>query len=307
MSALLPGLRTVESRRDGVRIRARTGGEGPPVLLLHGYPQTSAMWHRVAPLLAAAGHTVVLADLRGYGDSDKPGDTPAHEPYSKRVMAADQVALMQSLGFHRFAVVGHDRGGRVAHRMALDFPRQVQSLAVLDVVPTLHMFENVDRTMASAYFHWFFLSLESDLPERLILADTPAWLRSRFTGRHAGGLPFDERAMAEYARCFADPATVRASCADYRAAAGIDLVHDRQDRDADRTVQAPLLALWGAHSYVGRNFDVPGVWRSYAAQVDGVCVAADHYLAEEAPQDVASALALFCWNTDWTTEPGETS
>ena len=302
MNPLLPGLRKVDSYRDGVRISARVGGQGPPVLLLHGYPQTSAMWHRVAPELVAAGHTVVLADLRGYGDSDKPGDTASHEPYSKRIMAADQVALMESLGFFRFAVVGHDRGGRVAHRMALDAPERVQSVAVLDIVPTLHMFEHVDRAMAAAYFHWFFLSQESDLPERLILADTRAWLRSRFEGRHAGGLPLDAMAMAEYRRCFDDPATVRASGADYRAAAGIDLVHDRWDREQGRLVEAPLLALWGSESYVGRNFDVPGVWSCYARQVGAVSVHADHYLAEEAPQDVARALASFCWHTEAHTE-----
>jgi haloacetate dehalogenase len=297
VSPLLPGLRSVESHHDGVRIRARVGGDGPPVLLLHGYPQTSAMWHRVAPELAGTGHTVVLADLRGYGDSDKPGDTASHEPYSKRVMAADQVALMESLGFFRFAVVGHDRGGRVAHRMALDSPERVQSVAVLDIVPTLHMFENVDRAMASSYFHWFFLSLGSDLPERLIQADTGAWLRSRFAGRHAGGLPIDGAAMAEYERCFSDPAAIRASCADYRAAASVDLVHDRRDREQGRLIEAPLLALWGTHSYVGGNFDVPRVWSDYARQVDAVSVHADHYLCEEAPGDVARALASFCWTT----------
>ncbi|MFE3200277.1 alpha/beta fold hydrolase [Embleya sp. NPDC059237] len=292
-----PGLRRVRSSRDGVWINALVGGDGPPILLLHGYPQTSAMWHRVAPELIAAGHTVVLADLRGYGDSDKPADTPSHTPYSKRVMAADQVELMQSLGFARFAVAGHDRGARVAHRMALDAPERVRCVAVLDVVPTLHMFDNVDRAMASTYFHWFFLALESDLPERLILADTDAWLRSRFAGRHAGGAPFDEAAMAEYARCF-DPDTVRASCADYRAAAGVDLVHDRRDRERGRVIEAPLLALWGTKSYVGRSFDVPGVWRSYARHVDAAPIEADHYLCEEAPIEVARALASFCRPTD---------
>ncbi|MFI1380104.1 alpha/beta fold hydrolase [Embleya sp. NPDC020886] len=303
MSAPAPGLRRVEASRDGVRINAFVGGEGPPVLLLHGYPQTSTMWHRVAPELVAAGHTVVLADLRGYGDSDKPGDTAGHEPYGKRVMAADQVSLMESLGFARFAVVGHDRGARVAHRMALDAPERVLSVAVLDVVPTLHMFENVDRTMASDYFHWFFLSLPSDLPERLILADPLTWLRSRFAGRHAGGSAIDAAAMAEYERCF-DAGTVRASCADYRAAAGIDLVHDRLDREQGRRVEVPLLALWGARSYVGRNFDVARVWRTYARQVDAVSVHADHYLAEEAPDAVAHALTSF-WQHIRTPEPGE--
>ena len=298
MSPLLPDFRSVKSHHDGVGIRALVGGEGPAVLLLHGYPQTSVMWHRVAPQLVAAGFTVVLADLRGYGDSDKPADTPSHEPYSKRAMAADQLALMRSLDFDRFTVIGHDRGGRVAHRIALDVPERVRSIAVLDIVPTLHMFEHVDREMASRYFHWFFLSLSSDLPERLIMADTAAWLRSRFDGRHAGGLARDPAALAEYERCFNDPATIRATCADYRAAASIDLVHDRLDRERGRMIRAPFLALWGTHSYVGRNFDVREVWRRYAQQVETAPVPADHYLCEEAPREVARALVAFCRNTD---------
>ncbi|MEU9887420.1 alpha/beta hydrolase [Sphaerisporangium sp. NPDC051011] len=288
MTPLLPGFDEVSSVREGVRVRALVGGDGPPVLLLHGYPQTRAMWHRVAPELARE-HTLVLADLRGYGDSDRPADTPAHEPYSKRAMAADQVALMESLGFASFAVAGHDRGGRVAHRMALDFPERVRSLAVLDIVPTLHMFENVDRAMASSYFHWFFLSLGSGLPEAMIQADPATWLRSRFEGRHAGPWPFDERAMAEYERCF----SVHATCADYRAAAGIDLEHDAADRDQGHLVRAPLLALWGELGYVGRNFDVPAVWGRYAERVTGVPVRSDHYVCEEAPRDVAHALSVF--------------
>ncbi|GAA1023844.1 fluoroacetate dehalogenase [Acrocarpospora pleiomorpha] len=296
MTPLFPGFEPVESGHGGVRIRALAGGAGPPVLLLHGYPQTRAMWHRVAPSLAR-DRTVIVADLRGYGDSDKPEETPGAGTYAKRAMAADQVTLMHSLGFTRFAVAGHDRGGRVAHRMALDFPERVHALAVLDIVPTLHMFENVDREMASSYFHWFFLSQGSGLPERMILADHRAWLRSRFAGRHAGAWPFDERAMAEYERCF-DEATIRVSCADYRAAAGIDLDHDRADRDRRDLVRVPVLALWGAHSYVGRNFDVTTVWREYAEQVEGVAVPADHYVCEEAPAEVIEALSGFCGGSD---------
>jgi haloacetate dehalogenase len=297
VNALLPDFTDATRRCGGVRIHAQVSGDGPPVLLLHGYPQTLAMWHRVAPELAR-DHTVVLADLRGYGDSGKPDDDPSHEQYAKRTMAADQAALMRSLGFDRFAVAGHDRGGRVAHRMALDVPEHVRAVAVLDIVPTLHMLGNVDRAMASAYFHWFFLSLDSGLPEQLILADPRAWLRSRFEGRHAGGLPTDPRAMAEYERCFTDAAAVRASCADYRAAAGIDLEHDAYDRDLGRVVEAPLLAIWGTHSFVGRHFDVAAVWKAYARHVTAVAVPADHYLAEEAPGEVARALASFFRNRD---------
>ncbi len=272
---------------DGVAIAATVRGDGPPVLLLHGYPETQAMWRQVAAALAGS-HTVVTADLRGYGDSAKP----AGERYSKREMAHDQLLLMRSLGFERFAVAGHDRGGRVGHRLALDHPEAVSALAVLDIVPTLHMFENVDRAMASAYFHWFFLARADGMPERLLAADPLVWLRSRFTGRSADGAGIVPAAYDEYARCFDDD-TIRASCADYRAAATIDLDHDRADRDAGRLVTAPVLALWGAHSYVGGNFDVRGVWRRYATEVDGAALDADHYLPEEAPDATVAALAPF--------------
>lgn len=271
----------------GIRIAATIAGSGPPVLLLHGYPQTRAMWHSVAPLLAAR-HTVVAADLRGYGDSSKP----AGEHYDKRSMAADQAGLMRALGFPRFAVVGHDRGGRVGHRLALDHPDAVTRLAVLDIVPTLHMFEHVDREMAEAYFHWFFLTRPGGLPETLIRAAPEAWLASRFRGRRVAAGEIDPLAAAEYRRCFT-PETIAASTADYRAAATIDSEHDRADRAAGRTVRVPTLALWGAASYVGRSFDVLEAWRPYAPQITGRAVEADHYLAEEAPDPVADALASF--------------
>ena len=271
---------------DGTEIAAEVRGSGPAVLLLHGYPETKAMWNDVAEELAR-DHTVVAADLRGYGDSAKPRG--AH--YAKRDMARDQVTLMRMLGHDRFAVVGHDRGGRVGHRMALDHPDTVTALAVLDIVPTLHMFENVDRAMATAYFHWFFLARGDGMPEALISADRETWLRSRFTGRRHDGdaLP---AAYGEYLRCF-DVDTVHASGADYRAAAGIDLEHDRADRESGRTLDIPVLALWGRHSYVGSNFDVLATWAPYAPRVTGAAIEADHYLAEEAPQPTASALRAF--------------
>lgn len=273
---------------DGaVSVAATVCGDGPPVLLLHGYPQTRSMWRLVAPSLAEH-FTVVASDLRGYGDSAKP----AGEVYDKRAMAADQLALMRSLGFERFAVVGHDRGGRVGHRLALDAPDAVTSLAVLDIVPTLHMFEHVDRAMSTSYFHWFFLAQGGGLPETLIGAEPRAWLESRFRGRALRPGVFPEEVMAEYERCF-DSATVAASCADYRAAAGTDLEHDRVDRAAGRVVDAPVLALWGEASYVGRNFDVLSVWRRFAARVEGRAISADHYLAEEAPVETAAALIEF--------------
>ncbi len=287
MIDLLPGFTSVPTDVEGLTVHAVTAGEGPPVLLLHGYPQTHVMWHRVAPALAAS-RTVVLADLRGYGDSAKPADAG----YDKRAMADDLVGLMRALGHERFAVVGHDRGGRVAHRLALDHPQSVSALAVLDIVATLHMFEHVDLSMATSYFHWFFLTQGSGLPERLIGADPQAWLDSRFAGRHAGGRGLDAMALAEYARCF-DLDTIAASCADYRAAAGVDLEHDRADRAAGRVITAPTLALWGTASYVGRNFDVLASWAPFAPGTQGHGIHADHYLAEEAPEDVLAALRPF--------------
>lgn len=285
-------LTPVRSEHAGVRISGCVGGSGAPVLLLHGYPQTSRMWHPVAERLAEH-HTVVLADLRGYGDSDKPAPAPDGSTYAKRAMARDQYALMHSLGFDRFAVVGHDRGARVAHRLALDAPEAVDRLAVLDIVPTLHMFDHVDRAMASTYFHWFFLALRNGLPESLISADPRTWLRSRFTGRNAGGRPIDPEAYAEYERCFLSPGAIEASTADYQSAATVDLEHDRADHLADRRLAMPLLALWGAHGYVGANFDVVDVWRTYAEHARGTEISADHYLAEEAPERVAEELLAF--------------
>jgi haloacetate dehalogenase len=298
MTGLLPGFTEHRIKVGGIEIHARTAGSGPPVLLLHGYPQSLWMWHWVGPALADA-HSVVLADLRGYGSSGAPAPDRSGSVYSKRAMAADQAALMTELGHDRFGVIGHDRGGRVAHRLALDHPDRVAALAVLDIVPTLHMFENVDRAMATSYFHWFFLTQPDRLPERLIGADPDAWLRSRFEGRHAGPFPFDPAAMAEYLRAFRNPAVIVATCADYRAAATIDLDHDRESRARQQTVIAPLLALWGSRSYVGRNFDVMATWRHFAASVDGAAVEADHYLAEEAPAATAGHLGRFFRGLAW--------
>ncbi|WP_208636607.1 alpha/beta fold hydrolase [Microbacterium phyllosphaerae] len=271
---------------DGIEIAAEVRGSGPAVLLLHGYPETKAMWNAVATALAE-DHTVVAADLRGYGDSAKPRGAS----YAKRDMARDQVTVMRELGHERFAVIGHDRGARVGHRLALDHPDAVTALAVLDIVPTLHMFDNVDREMATAYFHWFFLARSDGLPEALIGADRETWLRSRFTGRRHDGDALPD-AFDEYLRCF-DLDTVHASGADYRAAATIDLDHDRADRAEGRRIACPVLALWGAHSYVGRNFDVLATWSQYAEQVSGEPIDADHYLAEEAPEPTAAALRAF--------------
>lgn len=273
---------------DGVRIATTVVGKGPAVLLLHGYPETRRMWRHVAPALAAS-FTVVTTDLRGYGDSD----APSGDLYSKREMAADQLAVMTALGFEQFFVAGHDRGGRVAHRMALDAPDRVRALAVIDIVPTLHMFDNVDRAMATSYFHWFFLTVGGGLAADLIRADPDRWLRSRFEGRWAVREPIDDATFGEYRACFRREGVIEGTCADYRAAATVDLDHDRVDADAGHRLRTPLLALWGSESYVGRNFDVLDVWSRYADRVEGAAIRSDHYVPEEAPDQVAAALTAF--------------
>ena len=292
MSRPLANFDRVDVDVDGVNIHARVAGSGPPLLLLHGYPQSSYMWRHVAPLLTQC-FTVIASDLRGYGDSSAPADDDAHMTYSRRVMATDQVQLMSALGHERFAVAGHDRGGRVAHRMALDSPERVERLAVLDIVPTLHMFENVDREMAQTYFHWFFLNQPGDLPERLITADPEGWIASRFRSRTSGAWHQEQDALDEYTRVFRDPAHVAATCADYRAAASIDLEHDRHDRELGHRIASPLLVMWGESSYVGRNFDVADVWQTYADDVTAMPMASDHYIPEEAPEGTARALMSF--------------
>lgn len=278
---------------EGVRIATTVFGDGPPLLLLHGYPEMRGMWRRVAPALADE-FTIVATDLRGYGESD----APAGERYSKREMAADQLAVMTSLGFEDFFVAGHDRGGRVAHRIGLDAPDRVRALAVLDIVPTLHMFENVDRAMATSYFHWFFLTVPGGLPADLIGADPDRWLRSRFEQRWTTRDPLDSETFARYLECFRRPGVIEATCADYRAAATVDLDHDRADAAAGRVLEMPLLALWGADSYVGRAFDVVEVWSAYAREVVGSAIGADHYLPEEAPDETVAALAAFFAGAD---------
>ncbi len=266
------------------------GGAGPPVLLLHGYPQTHAMWHRVASLLAES-FTVVATDLRGYGDSSKPEGDFEHATYSKRAMGRDQVEVMEALGFESFVVVGHDRGARVGHRMALDHPDRVERLAALDIVPTRHIFETVGKELATAYYHWFFLIQHRELPERLIGADPAYYLRWTL-GRYGADLDiFAPEALAEYERCFRDPATIHANCEDYRAAASIDLVHDEADRG--RKLRCPLLLLWGARGAMHDLYDVENVWREYAEDVRGKPLDAGHYLAEERPEETSRELTSF--------------
>ncbi|NUZ06591.1 alpha/beta fold hydrolase [Piscinibacter koreensis] len=291
LAHLFPGFRSCRvSTSDGVGIHALVGGEGPPLLLLHGHPQTLAIWHRVAPALAAR-FTVVAADLRGYGDSSRPTGGADHAAYSKRAMAADGVALMQALGHARFAVLAHDRGARVAHRLALDRPDAVTRMVLLDIAPTLDMYALANDAFARAYWHWFFLIQPAPLPERLIEADPAAYLRDVMGRRSAGLAPFDARALAEYERCLALPGSAHAICEDYRAAAGIDLAHDRADREAGRSLELPLRVLWGADGVIERCFDPLALWRRVATDVAGEALPCGHYIAEEAP-DALLAKAL---------------
>ena len=275
---------------SGAEINVRTGGAGPPLLLLHGYPQTMAMWHKIAPGLAE-DFTVVLADLRGYGDSSKPPGGEHHMNYSKRAMAQDQVEVMAALGHERFFVVGHDRGARVTHRMALDHAERVLKAAVLDIAPTLTMYERTDMAFATAYYHWFFLIQPFDLPERLIGADPDFYLEHKNGAWSQVANCFTAEALAEYKRCFNNPETIHATCEDYRAAASIDLDHDRADHA--RKIACPLLVLWGAGGVVGRSYDVLSVWGERAVNVQGRALACGHYLAEEAPEETLAELRAF--------------
>ncbi|WP_372623130.1 alpha/beta fold hydrolase [Falsiroseomonas sp.] len=285
----------VEERRagDGAELRLRRGGEGPPLLLLHGNPQTHVMWHKVAPVLAQR-FTVVCPDLRGYGFSAKPPVSADHATYSKRAMAADMLALMRGLGFARFQVVSHDRGARVAHRLALDAPQAVARLCTMDIVPTLHHFESADMDFAMGYYHWFFLAQPHPKPERMILRDVEDWFDIQTSREPKDRGFFHPEARADYLAALHLAGTVEAICEDYRAAATIDLAHDRASRAAGQRIACPLLALWGAKGKVGAWYQPLEVWRRYVAgPVAGAAVNSGHYLPEEAPEEVLAALDGF--------------
>lgn len=269
--------------RDGVRLSGRRGGSGDPLLLLHGHPQSHVMWHRIAPGLAEE-FAVVMMDLRGYGDSGRPGPGEGCRCYSKREMASDALAVMSGLGFSRFHVLAHDRGGRVAHRLAADHPQAVDRLMLLDIAPTLAMYEGTSQAFAQAYWHWFFLIQPPPLPEALIDSEPVRYLRSVMGSRHAGLSAFAPEALAEYERCIRIAGSARAICSDYRASAGIDLEHDRADIAAHRKLLQPMRILWGEHGTVGRCFDVLALWRERAQQVGGRSLPCGHYIAEEAPE-----------------------
>jgi haloacetate dehalogenase len=288
---LFPGCveRTVPTAEADIHLAV--GGQGPPLLLLHGYPQTHVMWHRVAGDLAR-NFTVIAADLRGYGDSAKPATTPDHFSYSKRASARDMANVMTKLGFETFFIAGHDRGGRVGHRLALDFPERVSKLAVLDIVPTAKVFGSVNQAIATGYYHWFFLIQPSDFPERLIGADPAYYLRWTLARWSGSGLDcFEPKALAAYLRWFEDPAAIHASCEDYRAGASIDLAHDAADRG--KMIACPVLALWGKKGLIHRHFDVLEAWRELASNVQGLALDCGHFLPEEAPAETARALSAF--------------
>ena len=290
-SAFLEGFDVQKVQLHDLTINYASAGTGSPILLLHGHPQTHVVWRKVAPHLVEAGYQVIAPDLRGYGDSDKPESDPSHLPYSKRVMAADQIALMKHLGHETFSVVGHDRGGRVAHRLALDFPYAVERLVVLDIAPTLTMYAQTDQEFATRYFWWFFLIQPDGLPEKMIASDPEYFLRRHIAGQVKIEGSVDEVAIAEYLRSYSDPATLHAICEDYRAAASIDLEHDREDQTS--RINAPLLAIWGEQSVVGELYDVKMTWQEKANDVTGVALSCGHAIPEEAPEELTGHIIRF--------------
>lgn len=282
---------SVSSDDGQIDIACLVGGSGPALLLLHGFPQTKAIWHEVAPALSQY-YTVVAADLRGYGQSSKPDGKPDHSSYSKRSMAADQVLLMKSLGHDQFYLLGHDRGGRVSHRLAMDHPECVKKVMVLDISPTLHMYENTSMEFARGYWHWFFLIQPAPVPETLIGANPEYWLKNHM-GRHAGTEIFSPDRWSEYLAGASNPAGMHAMCEDYRAAATIDLVHDRLDQETGKKLIMPLHVLWGEHGLVHKCFKPVEDWQRVAKQVTGKSLPCGHYIPEELPQEVVKQAQQF--------------
>ena len=284
--------RRVATRTPGVSINLKTAGSGPPLLMLHGYPQTHAMWHTVAPAFTK-DFTVILPDLRGYGDSDKPAPLPGDSNYTKRAMGQDMVEVMEALGYPRFRLVGHDRGARVAYRLALDHPDRVEKLVILDIIPTVEHFERLDLSSAVGSFHMYMMAQPSPLPEKFIGADPEFWLRYAIDKWAAKKDFVDPAAMAEYVRCFVKPETIAATCSEYRVAVTTDREHDIADREAGRKIKCPMLTMWGAS---GRPYKAKGVmesWRRWAEDVTGEGADCGHFIPEEAPEATVRALAAF--------------
>jgi haloacetate dehalogenase len=299
MRTMFDGFTPFAVDRGAVTLRGcsavHASSERLPLLLLHGHPQSHAMWHKVAPDLAKR-FKLVLMDLRGYGDSDRPASDAQHAAYSKREMALDALAVMKHFGFDTFHVLAHDRGARVAHRLAMDHPEQVKRLMLLDIAPTLSMYENTSQAFATAYWHWFFLIQPQPLPEALIESDPVRYIRSVMGKRHAGLAAFAPEALAEYERCIQIPGSARGICEDYRASASIDLEHDRADVAVGKKLTQPLRVLWGQHGAVGANFDVLQLWQERAAEVSGQALDCGHYIAEEAPSELLAQAHNFFSN-----------
>jgi haloacetate dehalogenase len=293
---MLNGFTDAEIQTGETSIFVRSSGSGPPLLLLHGFPQTHLMWRSVAPLLARR-FTVVCADLRGYGRSGCPVSTPDHAPYAKRAMAQDMVTVMERLGFSRFSVAGHDRGGRVAYRMALDHPHRVDRLAVLDILPTETVWDRADARFALAFWPWSLLAQPEPLPERILVAATEAIVDDAFGGWGTPSRVFPPEVRAAYLRALRDPSHAHAICEEYRAAATIDREHDRVDRASGRRIACPLLALWSAQGPLGTWYvEESGpiaLWQAWSDDVQGHPLNAGHFFPEEAPEQTAKALNLF--------------
>ena len=288
--SLFPKFERRRIRTSGATINLVSAGQGEPVLLMHGYPQTHVIWHRIAPALARK-YSVVCADLRGYGDSSKPKGLPDHSNYSKRAMAQDMVEVMAALGHRRFHVVGHDRGARVAHRLARDHGKLVHTLTVLDISPTLKMFESTDMAFATAYYHWFLMLQPPPLPEQMLAGQVPFYILGRVGKARPDLRKFSKEAVREYVRCFSDPRAIHASCEDYRAAGTIDLEHDRRDRG--KLLAMPVLVLWGRNAVIEAQFDCLADWREVAENVTGRALDCGHFIPEEAPAETLAEIERF--------------
>jgi len=289
---LLPGFEYRRIDVEGVTISCAVRGVGPPVLMLHGYPQNHLAWRHVAPALAD-DHTIVLADLRGYGDSVKPDPDTAGLVYSKRAMARDQVGLMRRLGFESFQLVGHDRGARTGHRLVLDHPDAVTRFAVLDIVPTQYALRHLTLTSVTLNYQWFFLSTGRGIPEHMIAADPGFWVREQTAQLIGAGTTIEPEVMEDYIRCFRDQRAIAAVCADFRASPGPDLAHDEENIAAGQKVECPVLVLWGTQLMVGPGYDPPAIWQPYAPDVRGVALPTGHFVPEDAPGLVVDALRDF--------------
>lgn len=275
---------------NGIEINAVHGGRGKPLLLLHGYPQTHVMWHSTATKLAEQFY-VICPDLRGYGDSSKPRGSADHSNYSKREMAKDMTGVMEHLGFNEFIAAGHDRGGRVLHRLCLDHPEKVEKACVMDIAPTYHMFKTADQNFATGYYHWFFLIQKDGLPEKMIGEDPAYYLNEKLKRWSGVNKNFHPYAVKEYLRCFSTPEGIHSSCEDYRAAASIDLTHDEEDMH--KKIKCPLLVLWGNQGFIHRTYDVIDTWKERAENVSGKSLDCGHFVPEECPEDTCNELINF--------------